>query len=96
MGTAPALGEGEDVVRIMSIHKSKGLDFPVVFVAGLGSSFSDRDLRGDLLLNRDLGFGPQVVDPGTRLKYPTLAYHAVREVTGWPIWRRNCGCCTWP
>ncbi len=81
MGTAPALGEGEDVVRIMSIHKSKGLEFPVVFVAGLGSSFSDRDLRGDLLLNRDLGFGPQVVDPGTRLKYPTLAYHAVREVT---------------
>lgn len=81
MGTAPALGEGEDVVRIMSIHKSKGLEFPVVFVAGLGSRFSDQDLRGDLLLERGLGFGPQVVDPDTRLKYPTLAYHAVREAT---------------
>lgn len=81
MGTAPALGEGEDVVRIMSIHKSKGLEFPVVFVAGLGSRFSEQDLSGDLLLHRDLGFGPQLVDPELRLKYPTLAYHAVREAT---------------
>lgn len=81
MGTAPALGEGEDVVRIMSIHKSKGLEFPVVFVAGLGSKFSDQDLKGDLLLDRRLGFGPQLVDPETRVKYPTVAYHAVRETT---------------
>uniref|UniRef100_UPI0035B511E5 PD-(D/E)XK nuclease family protein n=1 Tax=Symbiobacterium terraclitae TaxID=557451 RepID=UPI0035B511E5 len=76
-----ALGEGEDVVRLMSIHKSKGLEFPVVFVAGLGSKFARQDLSGDLLLERGLGFGPVLVDPEVRVKYPTLAYHAVREST---------------
>ncbi|MBG9578391.1 hypothetical protein ABE42_03940, partial [Bacillus thuringiensis] len=44
MGTARALGEQEDVVRIMTIHKSKGLEFPVVFVAGLGRRFNTQDL----------------------------------------------------
>lgn len=81
MGAAPALGEGEDVVRLMSIHKSKGLEFPVVFVAGLGSKFARQDLSGDLLLERGLGFGPMLVDPELRIKYPTLAHHAVREAT---------------
>ncbi|HEY8346500.1 MAG TPA: helicase-exonuclease AddAB subunit AddA, partial [Symbiobacteriaceae bacterium] len=79
MGTALALGEAEDVVRIMSIHKSKGLEFPVVFVTSLGSEFTQQDLSGDLLLDRRLGFGPMLVDPERRIKYPTLAYHAVRE-----------------
>ena len=45
LGTARALGEQEDVVRIMSIHKSKGLEFPVVFVAGLGKQFNQQDVR---------------------------------------------------
>ena len=81
MGTAPALGEAEDVVRVMTIHKSKGLEFPVVFVAGLGRKLDERDLSGDLLLERGLGFGPMLVDPESRVKYPTIAHHAVREAT---------------
>ncbi|MHB8157357.1 MAG: helicase-exonuclease AddAB subunit AddA [Desulfocucumaceae bacterium] len=78
-GRARTLGENENVVRIMSIHKSKGLEFPVVFVAGLGKKFNLRDLSGDILLHRDLGFGPDLFDAATRVAYPTLAKLAVRE-----------------
>lgn len=79
LGTARALGENENVVRIMSIHKSKGLEFPVVFLGGLGKMFNLQELRGDVLLDKDLGIGPVWVDPEIRLKYPTLAKLVVRE-----------------
>lgn len=70
---ARALSENENVVRIMSIHKSKGLEFPVVFVAGLGKNFNFMDIRKDILLHKDLGLGPAYVDPEKRIKYPTIA-----------------------
>ncbi|WP_397311122.1 3'-5' exonuclease, partial [Paenibacillus darwinianus] len=79
LGTARALGEQEDVVRIMSIHKSKGLEFPVVFVAGLGKTFNMQDLNGSFLLHKQLGFGPKLVDTDLRVSYPTLPYLAVRR-----------------
>ncbi|KKM08756.1 hypothetical protein SY88_21820 [Clostridiales bacterium PH28_bin88] len=79
LGTARALGENEDVVRLMSIHKSKGLEFPVVFVADLGKQFNFRDLSGDVLVHRDLGIGAVLVDPGARIKYPTLAHTAIQQ-----------------
>lgn len=79
LGTAPALGENEDVVRLMSIHKSKGLEFPVVFVAGLGTRFNQQDLTGTLLFDRELGYGPQVVDPVQHTRAHTLASMGVRE-----------------
>jgi ATP-dependent helicase/nuclease subunit A len=79
LGTAPALGENEDVVRLMSIHRSKGLEFPVVFVAGLGTKFNQRDLVGSLLYDRELGLGPQVVDPVRHTRSHTLASLGVRE-----------------
>ncbi|MFZ5646439.1 MAG: helicase-exonuclease AddAB subunit AddA [Bacillota bacterium] len=78
-GKARALGENEDVVRIMSIHRSKGLEFPVVVVAGLGKKFNVQDLNRDVLLHRDLGLGPMLVNAATRISYPTLARMAVRE-----------------
>ncbi|WP_409341354.1 helicase-exonuclease AddAB subunit AddA [Paenibacillus sp. MBLB4367] len=79
LGTARALGEQEDVVRIMSIHKSKGLEFPVVFVAGLGKMFNQQDLNGSFLLHKDLGFGPRYVDTALRVSYPTLPMLAIRR-----------------
>lgn len=79
LGTARALGENEDVVRLMSIHRSKGLEFPVVIAAGLGRRFNFRDLYGDVLCHRDLGLGPMVVDTRLRIKYPSLACVAVQE-----------------
>ncbi|UVI32127.1 UvrD-helicase domain-containing protein [Paenibacillus spongiae] len=79
LGTARALGEQEDVVRIMSIHKSKGLEFPVVFVAGLGKLFNRQDLNSPFLMHKELGFGPRFVDTELRVSYPTLPYLAIRE-----------------
>ncbi|AWC30782.1 helicase-exonuclease AddAB subunit AddA [Bacillus cytotoxicus] len=79
MGTARALGEQEDVVRIMTIHKSKGLEFPVVFVAGLGRRFNTQDLMQRFLLHKDFGFGSQFIDPRKRIKYTTLSQLAIKR-----------------
>jgi ATP-dependent helicase/nuclease subunit A len=79
LGTAGALGEQENVVRIMSIHKSKGLEFPVVFAAGLGKTFNMQDLNGGFLLHKELGFGPKHIDSELRVSYPTLPYLALRR-----------------
>ena len=79
LGAARALGEQEDVVRIMSIHKSKGLEFPVVFVAGLGKTFNQTDLNGTFLLHKELGFGPMRVEPRIRAAWPTLPLLAIKR-----------------
>ncbi|MEI7028191.1 helicase-exonuclease AddAB subunit AddA [Paenibacillus sp. y28] len=79
LGTARALGEQEDVVRIMTIHSSKGLEFPVVFVAGLSKTFNRRDLNGRFLLHKQLGFGPAFVDEKLRIQYPSLPMLAIRR-----------------
>ncbi|HUW65493.1 MAG TPA: helicase-exonuclease AddAB subunit AddA, partial [Spirochaetia bacterium] len=77
--TGPAGSEKEDVVRIMSIHKSKGLEFPVVFLAGLGRSFNLQDVRAQTVLHKDLGIGPDVVDRELGVRYPSWAKLAIRE-----------------
>ncbi len=79
LGAARALGEGENVVRIVSIHKSKGLEFPVVFAAGLGRGFNRRDLNGMFLKHKALGFGPRMVELDSRVAYPTLPQLAIRK-----------------
>lgn len=72
MGSAKILGENEDVVRIMSIHKSKGLEFPVVILSGSGKNFNLMDLNRKVLFHQGLGIGPDYVDPVRRLSYQTL------------------------
>ncbi len=79
LGEARTIGENEDVVRIMTIHKSKGLEFPVVFVAGLGKQFNTLDMKSSFLLHKDLGFGPLAVDPELRLRYPSLATFGIKQ-----------------
>ncbi|MEW6623615.1 MAG: UvrD-helicase domain-containing protein [Bacillota bacterium] len=79
LGEARIMGEKENVVRIMSIHKSKGLEFPVVFVGGLGKKFNTWDLNRDILLHKKLGFGPELIDIDRRIKAPTLAKLAIRH-----------------
>ncbi|WP_240416578.1 helicase-exonuclease AddAB subunit AddA [Paenibacillus periandrae] len=79
MGAARSLGENEDVVRIISIHKSKGLEFPVVFVAGLGKKFNQQDLVGKFLLHKEMGFGPKYSNPVLRLSYPSLPSLAIKR-----------------
>ena len=80
LGAARALGEQEDVVRIMTIHKSKGLEFPVVILGAMDKQFNMMDLRNRYLLHKDYGFGTRYIDPGKRLMFPTLAYHALKQV----------------
>ena len=71
-GEAGIIDENADVVRIMSIHKSKGLEFPVVFVSGLTKGFNLRDTKGDLIVDMDLGIGVKSINSELRVKYDTL------------------------
>ena len=71
-GEAGLLDENADVVRIMSIHKSKGLEFPVTFVAGLHKRFNMQDVNHSLILDMDLGLGTDYVDPEKRIRNKTL------------------------
>lgn len=79
MGSAKILGENQNVVRIMSIHKSKGLEFPVVFLCGSGRNFNMMDVNRNILFHQELGFGPDYVDCERRISYPTLPKQVIRR-----------------
>ncbi|NDI33733.1 helicase-exonuclease AddAB subunit AddA [Chengkuizengella sediminis] len=79
LGTARTIGEQENVVRLMSIHKSKGLEFPVVFVAGINKMFNFQDLHNPFLMHKQLGFGPKYMDITNRISYPTLPSLAIKR-----------------
>ena len=76
---AKTIGEGEPVVRFLSFHKSKGLEFPLVYLAGLSREFNTSDQKQTLLLQRELGIGAKAVEAENYLVYETLPYTAVRE-----------------
>src|SRR5699024_8104078 len=80
LGEARALSEQEDVVRIMTIHKSKGLEFPLVIVGGMNKQFNLQDLRSSYILNKDHGFATKFIDPIKRITYPTLYFLAMKEI----------------
>ena len=80
-GEAGIMDEQENTVRIMSIHKSKGLEFPVVFVAGLGKNFNTQDLKGSVLLHSEWGAGLDLIDLKRRTKTPTFLKKMIRERT---------------
>ena len=79
LGAAKLISENDNVVRIMSIHKSKGLEFPVVFLACTGSSFNMMDLNQDILLHQNLGIGAKYIDYDMQIKYDTISKLALRE-----------------
>ncbi|MDR3584767.1 MAG: UvrD-helicase domain-containing protein [Desulfosporosinus sp.] len=79
MGNARALGEAEDVVRLITVHASKGLEFPVVFVVGLGRTFNTRSLKGKVLLHSKLGMGMPIIDVDNYVRYPSLIQYAVKQ-----------------
>ncbi len=74
VATPPAVGEADDVVRIMSIHQAKGLEFPVVFVAGLGTRFNLGDRGGRMIFERFAKIGLRVVDTERMIEYPSAAH----------------------
>ena len=78
MGSAKLIGESENVIRIMSIHKSKGLEFPVVFLCGTGKKFNLQDLNNSILLHQDIGIGPKYIDKDRKIEYNTIAQEAIK------------------
>ena len=78
LSSAKIIGENDDVIRIMSIHKSKGLEFPVVILASTGKKFNMQDLNSQILLHQDIGFGMQFIDSEKKIEYSTLSKEAIK------------------
>lgn len=79
LGTARAMSEKENVVRLMTIHSSKGLEFPYVFIAGLGRDFNQMDFNGLYLFDQTFGLAVKAVDPEKRISYTSLPFLAMKE-----------------
>ena len=81
LGAAKIIGENDDVIRIMSIHKSKGLEFPVVFLVNSNKQFNEQDIRKNaVLLQQDMGIGAKYIDYNAQVQYDTLTRSAVKNV----------------
>ncbi len=78
-GEATAAGKSQEMVRVMSIHKSKGLEFPIVFLAGMGKVFNKQDIRGKLLIDADLGIGADHLNVDTRVRACTLKKNVLKR-----------------
>lgn len=81
IGTS-ADASGAGCVGIMSIHKSKGLEFPVVFLAGLSKEFNRESQRANVMCHKELGIGISAADSGRRVRYPTVAKRAISAKIG--------------
>lgn len=78
-GEADTAGENDDVVRIMTIHKSKGLEFPVVFASGLGRHFNTQDIKSDMVIHEKLGLGLVEKTKSPRTKRPSLIRNEIES-----------------
>ncbi|MCC8162027.1 MAG: helicase-exonuclease AddAB subunit AddA [Lachnospiraceae bacterium] len=79
LGEAALPGQGGDAVQIMSIHHSKGLEFPIVFVSGMGKSFNRQESRDKLVMHSRWGAGLDYIDAERRLRRPTLLKQLIRR-----------------
>lgn len=79
LGLPSILGDNEDVVRVMTIHGSKGLEFPVVFVADLGKEFNTKDTEEWILSDKNLGLGPYIIDEEAGAYYSSLPRLAIKH-----------------
>lgn len=86
-GEANIADEQADTVRILTIHKSKGLEFPIVFVAGMGKQFNTQDVKGSLVIHPEWGVGIDSIDLERRTKIPTILKKVIQE----EITRENLG-----
>ena len=81
LSSAKLIGENENVVRIMSIHKSKGLEFPVAIISRTDKKFNQKELNEPILLHQDLGFGMQYIDYERKIEYTTASKEAIKIKT---------------
>ena len=81
MGSAKLIGENDDVIRIMSIHKSKGLEFPVVFLCNVNKQFNMQSIRTDkILIHNELGIGMKYINHDEQVEFDTNAKIAVKNM----------------
>ena len=78
-GMAECTAGNENAVRIMSIHKSKGLEFPIVFVSGMAKKFNKQDVREKAVMHPEYGLGIDAIDPERRIKLPTLQKKMIQK-----------------
>ncbi len=79
LGSAKIIGENDDVIRIMSIHKSKGLEFPVVFLVNANKQFNEQDIRKNpVLLHQEMGIGVKYIDYNAQVQYDTLTRQSTK------------------
>lgn len=83
LAPAKVISESEDVVRIMSIHKSKGLEFPVVVIADMGKRFNRQDMQAPVLFHNMLGIGLKQYDAFWRMLYPTFIWNGISAQLAW-------------
>lgn len=95
LGAARALGEQEDVVRIMTIHGSKGLEFPVVFIAGMSRNFNMMDIRKSYMLDKEYGIAAKYVNVEKRISYLSLPQIAFKRKRKWKCLLRKCVSSMW-
>lgn len=76
---AKVLGDNEDVVKIMTIHKSKGLEFPVVLLADTSAKYMEQDLKETVVMHQELGIGIDVVDEKYHVSYPSVMKQAIKN-----------------
>ena len=79
LGVAKSIGEKDDVVRLVTIHSSKGLEYPIVFVAGLGRNFNQMDFSNSYLFDQQFGLAVKAIDPDDRIMYTSLPFLAMKE-----------------
>lgn len=80
MPLANVVSEADNVVRLMTIHKSKGLEFPVVFLSGVQKGFNMMDLRSELLIDKNAGLGLKGYFPDIRVSFPTMPWFYIKDV----------------
>ena len=81
LGAAKIIGENDNVVRIMSIHKSKGLEFPIVFLVNTNKQFNEQDIKkNSVLLHQEMGIGAKYIDYNAQIQYDTLTREAVKSI----------------
>lgn len=79
LGVAKSIGEADNVVRLVTIHSSKGLEYPVVFVAGMSGKFNMQDFYGSYIFDQDFGLAVKAIDPENRVVTTSLPFLALKE-----------------
>ncbi len=79
MESSKSLGDNDNVVRIMSVHKSKGLEFPIVFLSGTTKKFNKRDESNSIIMHQNFGFGADVINLNNRIYYESIPKLAIKQ-----------------